>query len=226
VPAAIAEQSPDIAVLTEYVEGDDHPTFIGALAAAGLRHHRTSARTPGHNQILIASTEPLRLGGIEAPPLHAAVPSNALHVVVETTGVNVLGFRVPAFKGKDKAIKRSVWEWLIGACRSVETGLTVVTGDFNTAPGDRKTYCGDCLDVLPRSRWQRVDPADGFSWTNSKDGSGRRIDHTFLSPQLPRAQGRYVWTFREMSPEAASGRVGIPDHAMLVVDWRPLVSSL
>ena len=93
------------------------------------------------------------------------------------------------------------------------------TGDFNTALGDQDAYCGDCLDVLPGSGWQHVVPPDGFSWRGGKDGKERRIDHTFLSPGMPRAQGRYLWDFQTLSPEAGSGRVGIPDHAMLVVDY-------
>ena len=100
IGAAITSQNPDVIVLTEYVEGDDHERFVSQLASQGLKSCDQSAKTPGQNQILIASRHGLRLGALNAPPLHESVPSNFLHVVLEDSGINVLGFRMPAFEAE------------------------------------------------------------------------------------------------------------------------------
>lgn len=219
VSAAIGNQQPDLVVLTEYVESDAHGAFVDALAQQGLLHAQVSKRTAGHNQILIASKTPLLHGHINGPALHPAVPSNTLHVVAKDLGCQVIGFRMPAFESKDWAIKRAVWEWLIQASRSLEHNPTVVTGDLNTAQGDSAKFCGDCLSVLAQHGWQHAIPAEGFSWRSARHGTVRRIDQTFLSPGMPPASGRYLWDFESIAPDASSGRVGIPDHAMLIVDF-------
>jgi len=205
--------------MTEYVQGDRHEAFIAELASHGMPFAQISKRTVGHNQILIASKLPLLVGDITGPDIHPAVPPNTLHVIAEDLNIQVLGFRMPAFESKDMDIKRAVWEWLIAASRTLESHRGIMTGDLNTAIGDSKNYCGDCLPVLPEYGWQHAIPADGFSWKSVRHGTVRRIDHTFLSPFISTASARYLWGFEAMSPDAGSGRVGIPDHAMLIVDF-------
>lgn len=225
VSIAIGNQNPDVVVMTEYVQGDAHSGFITDLAGQGLLHTQVSTRTEGQNQILIASRSPLSLGGIQGPELHPAVPPNTLHVVVDDLQLQLIGFRMPAFASKDRKIKRAVWEWLISASRSLEPHRTVLTGDLNTAVGDSDNYCGDCLPVLPKHGWQHAIPDEGFSWKSARHRTVRRIDHTFLSPSMPSARSNYLWDFESLAPDAGSARVGIPDHAMLVVDFE-LTSAL
>src|SRR5690242_3209882 len=97
VASSIAEQQPSLVVLTEYVEGPDHTRFLDQLSESGLRHHKTSAPNETGNQVLIASAAPLRSGHVKAT-LEPYVRENTLHVKVPDLGLNVVGFRLPAFK--------------------------------------------------------------------------------------------------------------------------------
>lgn len=221
VSVAIEQQAPDAVVLTEYVQGPSHAAFCERLARIGLPHLQVSQRTEGHNQVLIASATPLQAGSIQGPALHPAVPSNVLHVHLPQHQLQLLGIRMPAFKPEDRAIKRAVWEWLNRISRTLEPGPAVVSGDLNTALGDKPSHAGDCLQVLPRAGWQHAIPETGHSWRSARYGTLRRIDHSFLAPGMPPARSRYLWDFQALAPEAPSGRVGIPDHAMLVVDFSP-----
>ena len=216
IVTAIAAQNPDVVVLTEYVEGVDHESFVSSLASLGLSSCVWSSAAKGQNQILIASRQELCRGDLMAPPLHESVPSNALHVVLKDTRVNILGFRMPAFEGKARPLKREVWNWLQNAGATLRQLPSVITGDFNTAPGDSRTYCGDCLEQMSSDGWQHVLPGSGFSWKSARYGTERVIDHTFLSPTFPAAQAAYLWDFHSLAENAASGIVGFPDHAILI----------
>jgi len=168
---------------------------------------------------LIASRQRLRRGKLAAPPLHKSVPSNALHVVLEDSGLNVLGFRMPAFEDQDRPLKRAVWQWLLDTAESLRTNQSVIAGDFNTAPRDLATDCGDCLEQLSHGGWQHALPSSGFSWKGGPNGTERQIDHLFLSPALRPARAEYLWGFQSLAADAASGKVGIPDHAILLATF-------
>ena len=216
IAGAIGAQDPDVIVLTEYVEGDDHNKFLSSVAALGLESWDISPKTSRQNQVLIASRHRLQRGTLAAPSLHKSVPPNALHVVLEDSGLNVLGFRMPAFEGKERPLKRDVWQWLLSAAEILRVDASVIAGDFNTAPGDSVTTCGDCLEQLSRSGWQHVLPSSGFSWKHARYGTRRQLDHIFFSPALPPAHADYLWGFQSLAADAASGKVGIPDHAILL----------
>ena len=219
IAAAIEGCKPDVVVLTEYVEGDDHGKFLSSLASQGLVSTEISCRTPRENQVLIASRQRLRRGELAAPALHRSVPSNALHVVLEDSGLNVLGFRMPAFEKEDRALKRPVWQWLLDSAETLRASPAVIAGDLNTAPGDDAKTCGDCLGELSQSGWQHVRPDSGFSWKSAQHGTQRQLDHVFFSPALPPAQAEYLWGFHSLADDAASGNVGIPDHAILLASF-------
>jgi len=147
------------------------------------------------------------------------VPSNALHVILEDSGLNVLGFRMPAFENEDRPFKRDLWQWPLKAAEILRTDLSVIAGDFNTAPRDSPTTCGDCLEQLASSGWQHVLPNSGFSWKDARHVTEHQIDHIFLSPVLPPAHADYLWGFRSVAADAAAGKVGIPDHAILLATY-------
>ncbi len=164
ITSAIARHAPDTLVLTEYVEGQDHHQFLLGLGDLGLRNVLISPRTLKENQVLIASRDPMRSGGLKAPPLHPSVPPNALHALLGNARFNLLGFRMPAFTGQPKAIKRETWNWLLDAAAGMLSTPAAIVGDFNTTPGDIAANCGDCLDALVSQRWQHMRPTSGFSW--------------------------------------------------------------
>jgi endonuclease/exonuclease/phosphatase family metal-dependent hydrolase len=136
VALAIAEKTPDVVVLTEYVEGVDHGAFVCSLATIGIACVSVSRQPGRENQVLMASRDAHRRLDLEIPEIHPAVPSNALAIELRDQGPRILGFRMPAFSRRDADRKRATWEWLLELAETLSCAPTVLTGDFNTAPGD------------------------------------------------------------------------------------------
>lgn len=220
IAGGIGAHNPDVVILTEYVVGPDHDRLLADLHALDLAHVSVSDRVSRQNQLLIATREPHRRGETVAPTDHPAIPPNALHVVLADSGLHVVGFRMPAFEGKERPLKRLTWEWLVRVAGDLLDKPAVIAGDFNTAVGDPVSTCGDCMDALTNEGWQLMHPPTGYSWQHSKSGTGRKIDHAFLSPALAPVRAEYNWNFHELSPDAASGKVGVPDHAMVIADFK------
>lgn len=216
IVSSIEGMSPDIVVLTEYVEGRDHGAFLDALSRAGLASVLLTRKLRGENQVLIAAREQLNPGELQPPPIHASVPQNMLHVVT-AGGLNVLGFRMPTSKEFDARFKRPTWEWLLEAAAHLDTEPAIIVGDFNTAPGDPRSGCGDCLDRLSQTGWRHIRPDSGYSFRH-RSGRERQIDHGFVSPCVIARCAEYRWDFHTAAHDAPSGNTGIPDHAMLIVD--------
>jgi endonuclease/exonuclease/phosphatase family metal-dependent hydrolase len=116
-------------------------------------------------------------------------------------------------------LKRLTWNWLLGEADRLRAGSALIVGDFNTAPGDSEARCGDCLEKLTQSGWQHARPASGYSWHHRHSGTERQIDHIFLSASLAPRWVEYSWGFERLAPEGTSGKVGCPDHAMLVCEF-------
>lgn len=226
IAAAIANEAPHVLVLTEYVEGPDHDLFLSALRGMGLLHHKLSLSEGRHNQILIASQEKLRDGELAPPPLHPAVTSNALHVRCVESGIDILGFRIPAFKPKDRQLKRQTWNWLLGAAEVLAVRKSVIAGDLNTAKGDSKAYCGDCIENLCALGWTHALPTTGYSWRHQASRKERAIDHAFLSPALSFTSTEYSWGFQKLAGPIWTGSVGQPDHAMHVTEIEQVSAPL
>ena len=219
ISAAIAEQAPDVVVLTEYVEGPDHAAFLAALKDQGLGSYSLTSQVGRQNQLLIASRDAQRLSPLNVPVIHAAVAPNVLAVSLESSGVTVLGFRMPAFSSKERDLKRQTWNWLLSEAGRLHAGPALIGGDFNTQPGDSKAYCGDCLDGLVASGWQHARPASGYSWRHARSGAERQIDHIFLTARLSPMRVEYLWEFERLVTNGASRKVGLPDHSMLLCEF-------
>jgi Endonuclease/Exonuclease/phosphatase family len=219
IAAAIVEQAPDILVLTEYVEGPDHDAFLAALKANGLCKFSCTTRPGRENQLLIASRDIQRRYELVVPDIHPSVPSNVLEVSLVNQAVSILGFRMPAFKTKEHALKRLTWNWLLGEADRLRAGSALIVGDFNTALGDTEGRCGDYLEKLVQCGWQHALPESGYSWRHPRSGTKRQIDHIFLSVSLIPRRVEYLWDFGRLAPEGTSGKVGSPDHAMLLCEF-------
>ena len=216
---AIGERAPDILVLTEYVEGADHLSFLAALEDQGLRDISCTARPGRENQVLIATRGPHRTCRLPLPEIHQSVPSNVLKVVLTTLGLAILGFRMPAFVGNARPLKRSVWNWLLQEADRLRASSAIIVGDFNTDPNDPPQSCGDCLENLAKRGWQHPCPTSGHSWRHPRTQAERQIDHIFLSKSLRPGRADYLWSFEQFVPIGKARTTGIPDHAMLVCDF-------
>ena len=217
IAIAIADVAPQVLILTEYVTGPDHQRFTDELSKTDLPHLLGSDYVEGQNQVLIAAAEPMTRGTIVGPQIHPAVPPNALHVILSGSGIHCLGFRMPAFTGIEMPKKRQTWDWLLGASQELRSYPSFIAGDFNTAEEDSASYCGDCLRQLARE-WKHARPSSGHSFKSVLSMSTRCIDHIFASPSIEVSAPRYSWDFHRHGDDAKSGKVGIPDHAMLIVE--------
>ncbi len=221
VSEAVGKEAPDVVILTEYVAGPDHERFLAELKGIGLGHAALTARIGRSNQVLIAARDAVEGGPLRAPDFEASVPPNFLHVVLPLTGLNVVGFRMPAFTPEFHRFKRETFVWLEGALESIKGQASIVAGDFNTDPGDAQSACGDCLASIVARGWRLSIPPQGRSWPADPERKGRCIDLALLSPRAGAAVSSYSWDFRSMNEEARKGWVGRPDHAMLLVDLEP-----
>jgi hypothetical protein len=100
--------SPDVVVLTEYVEGPDHPEFCSDLEAGGLGALFRTRIQGVHNQVLIASRSMATVGPFAPPDSLTPAASNCLHVRFASPSLDLLGLRVPMYK--TGAEKRSYWD--------------------------------------------------------------------------------------------------------------------
>jgi hypothetical protein len=219
ISAAIAEQAADVVILTEYVEGPDHASFCERLKDLGLCHQSLSERAGKSNQLLIATKQQHERGSVTAPSFNEHVPPNFLHISIMDFGLNVIGFRMPAFTAPDTHFKRQTWDWLIDAIRPLAASPCLIAGDFNTAFGDPDRTCGDCLERLLADGWQRADPGSDAVSYRSRNGRGRLIDHAFASASIAVRSTACSWGFHRFGPDAQAGHVGRPDHAMVVVEY-------
>lgn len=226
VTAAAMESCPDVIVFTEYVVGPDHQQFVASLDAGGLGCVSVTDRPGRENQLLIATREAHTRASLADPGIHVSLPSNTLEVRLDDSGVVVLGFRMPAYSGRDVECKRRTWDWLLEEASRLVSGPAIITGDFNTAFGDSVARCGDCIEELASDGWQSDAPAGGVSWRHPRTGTGRSIDHLFASPGMRLGGSTYSWEFEHVEG-ASPGAVGLPDHALLIarVDPREHVTS-
>ena len=217
VPAIEAE-SPDVLVCTEYVRGPRHVELLAAFRAMGLRHSDVTApQAAGTNCVLLAARESLLGGPVRAPDgSPPSLEAGFLHAILEESGIHVFGFRMPDFETMPTE-KHRTFDWLTKALEPYLPEPTIIIGDFDSASEDSRRSCGDQLETLMQRGWQLAIPRDGASFDTS-GGDPRRIELAFVSPMLSVSSAEYSWRFREISPDATRRRVGIPDHAMLVLE--------
>jgi endonuclease/exonuclease/phosphatase family metal-dependent hydrolase len=190
VPAAIEELSPDLLVLTEYVRGPSHRSFLSRLAGLGLCHALVSPETRGQNSVMMACRRPLAPGHISAPPIAPALPYNFLHVELSEDRLQVLGIRIPDYSRQSR-IRKACWDWLCSRAAELVHSPIVMIGDFNSDPNYSKFRCGDRFAQLVEDGWQLALPKDGASYW-SPNNHAVRIDHAFVSKDYRVISARYI----------------------------------
>lgn len=216
---AIASLSPDVVVLTEYVHGLSCRTFIKQLADNGFLYHVKTERVPGENQIFIAANTILENRNIRIPEdIGKSTPSNVLQVRLPDKGFDILGLRIPCYSNsKEQTIrKRRFWDWILEIGSDNEHPLVII-GDFNTDPDYSHARCGDRIYQLVNEGWQHAMPKSGASYWAITNGSGKRLDHAFISKHFDVLNTKYIsesgrYVFAGKKPEAMS------DHAVLLVE--------
>jgi len=214
--AGIASLAPDVVILTEYVPGPSHESFMGALASQGFTQMMMSSFTPKENHVFMASRTPLVPGTIQGPPIAPSVPSNVLHAYLENADLNILGMRVPDYS-KQPAIRRSCWDWIEETANEIKDKPFVMLGDFNVDPSYPPSKCGDRIGNLVAAGWQHALPPAGVSYLPVRGGEGKRLDHAFVSQHFNVLSSQYVWE-RNKFVFAGKRSDAMSDHAALLVE--------
>jgi len=195
VARGILSLQPDVLVLTEYVEGDDHSPFCGELCAEGLTTTMTTEPVRGENQVLIASrvTAKKLVPGSEGavfPPRSLGVAHlNWLHVRLNSPSVDIVGMRVP--EHKKGATRGSYWKWFESEIDPLFQRASLIIGDFNCDPNSNKTGTRALRELRQRGwQWSDPDPQGEMSYRGAKCAS--RIDHVLASPSVEVISARYV----------------------------------
>jgi len=215
VPEVIKALGPDLVVLTEYVRGPSHDSFLARLFDLGLSHALMSPEVRGENSVLIACRRHLVPGNIIAPPIAPSVPYNFLHVELPEDDLQVIGIRVPDYSKKPR-IRRACWDWLVSMAAEVITSPTIMIGDFNSDPGYPKSHCGDRFALLVHDGWQLALPEKGASYWTPNDHAVR-LDHAFVSPHNRVISARYVPDIGGLVL-ANRRQPKLPDHAALEIE--------
>ena len=194
---ALLDLDLDVLVLTEFVETPAYREAIAARWGHVLASEQTPKRSGFHNQVCLASHEPMKpLGGMPAIPTHTA-STNFLAARIGDS-LNVTGLRAPAFKA---ASDRNLY-W-----RTVAKHLSpgIVIGDFNLDPKRSRREAS----FVPAG-WTTVTPdSGGPSFRSLKNSGSSTVDHAFVSGGV-RVGGA------EYRPEFF-GKWGL-DHCPLVVE--------
>ena len=214
VVEAILSLKPDLAVLTEYVTGENHKRVCDAFIASGLAGQRCTSQCKGHNQVFIAARAALDPGTLTPPISLPHATSNFLHVRCSGSPLEVLGLRVPDYKSaKDK---REWWEWFE---RSLSTFLhrqMIAIGDFNADPSRPHMAGVNHLRRLQTFGWQLPTPEGDCSYISVR-GCSSRIDHALVSPSIPILTARYI-TYASGHAFAGPGSNYLSDHAPLLIE--------
>jgi endonuclease/exonuclease/phosphatase family metal-dependent hydrolase len=214
---ALASLSPDIIVLTEYVEGPSHNQFLADLKSEGFSYWRLSEYKERQNRIFIASRMPLGDGNSKAPTdIIEAVPCNVLHVTIPQIELNVLGLRMPLPMNPQQ--KKEWWDWVTTTARKSQKNRFIILGDFNTELTSKGPNGAVRLLNLAENGWQHASPVTGGSWWLCRDDIiyEHRLDHAFFSKHFTLRSSEYIIENGKYIFAKKPGAMS--DHAVLLVD--------
>jgi len=218
VPRALTDGlvalSPDVVVLTEYVPGPDHETMCARFGALGFPYVHMSTLSAGHNQVVIASRSVSSRGSFRLEKSAPNAECNFLHVHLESDDLDIVGFRVPAYK--DPTHKAAYWRRFEARVRPLVDRRIIMTGDFNTHLGRSGCVGAEALHRLQGTGWHVETPAEGGSYLSRK-GKQTTIDHALVGRPLRVGDARYVLTHGSYV-FAGTREDAMSDHAVLQFD--------
>ena len=179
---AIEKLSPDILIFNEYVDIGIAQELKGMLTAVGYEHQAISDNVeyrPGrwHNQVLIASKEPI---------VDQSVPLNGPDDMgrTNTLGISITGIRVPVYTAAKDWYQ--YWEWLNG---NLDGDIAI--GDFNADPGRQRKWDRVLETLIQNGGWHLTDAKGDWSYKGN-NGSASRVDHVLSRGNVKVLSARYV----------------------------------
>ncbi|MBS0196114.1 MAG: hypothetical protein JSR77_05095 [Planctomycetes bacterium] len=216
IALSLAEQRPDICVLTEF-RAARGGQLRAVLADHGLGH-QTATHGPGRlNGVLLASRQPLMEVTMDAGRwIDAAIPAADLRI----TAVHVPDDTQPG-------LKAACWQRLVAFGRERRGSRHIIIGDVNTGRRGQDALSGAfaCEAMLGTlmslgyvDAWRSLHPESRDATWVAPWGEGRRIDAAYISPPLATAlrEAQHIHDAREQ---------GISDHAavrVVLADAPPL----
>jgi exonuclease III len=208
----IAALDPDALVLNEYVDGSRRAEMKAALRRQGLVFFQCSDRVGKHNQVLIASRTALGPGTVTADGLDDTARSNFLSVGMQETGIEIVGFRAPAYEARSDKV--AFWSVMDRIIRDSSARPVIFIGDMNADPNDSASPGGVALAALRSSGWQL--PRATGEWSFARKNARTRIDHAVVAPSVPVLAAAYCATIGEI--QCAGPDSALYDHAPLTID--------
>ncbi len=217
IPSAVAEVTAlldvDVALYNEFVEGPDRTVFREQLAAAGYSHVAVSVTHGRHNQIMVASRRPLSLGCLQAPDLTPPAVSGFLHVVIEGTPIELVGVRMPSYRGAKKLAYRQQLATII---EPASDRVIALAGDINDNPFKRAgTPAASSLPYDLAESFTVTNPVGEWSFMRPNGKGTSRVDHVLHSRSAQLEDVRYVTEVGGHHLAGLAENNPISDHAAL-----------
>ena len=212
VAAIIRTLSPDVLVLTEYVDADDREAFKHALRDIGPYHVSVSEKRPKHNQVLVASRLDHIDGGLPSPT-ESHAETNFLPITIPALDLVIVGMRAPAYTAT--AAVKAYWEELIVILEAVSTRKIILVGDVNGDPDSPRSTGGRYMAALRKKGWQVSSPAEPWSYISGDGLRKSRVDHLLASPAVNVVSAAYKDEVDDIVAAGPKNRKPISDHAIL-----------
>lgn len=202
---AIAELSPDIVVLNEFVGGGGLSDLENKLEHFGFSHMAVSdcveySAGRWHNQIAIASREKIESVTVPTDGPDEMCRTNTL--TARTFGILITGIRVPAYGRAGDWYQ--YWDWINDNLKG-----DLVIGDFNADP-TRQGKWDEVLDILVYvGGWSRTEIEGAWSYRGN-NGATSRVDHVLSRGKAQVSSAQYV-----PDPFVPT----YTDHAALLIDF-------
>lgn len=213
--AAIA-LSADVLVFNEYYPQKHETEFSDILRRAGWSHQAMSRYTGEKaNRVLIASRLALRPLEIPLPDFDRQFPSNLVCVETATTGIAIIGVRVPWYEKKDIGLVINAWDWLEATGATLANKPAIILGDLNVALNSTRARGGEHFRRILQAGWQRATPKDAHSFFGAH-GQNSEIDHILVTQRCHLNNPHYV--IKLDGHLFAGGTEALSDHAALLAD--------
>lgn len=204
---------PDALILNEYVDGPTRDNFKSELLALGYEFQLLSPSIGKNNQIFIASKLRITIGDLSAPPLDEASITNFLHVKFNDCGLEIVGFRAPAYSlGLEK---KNYWKSIAEVVKQSSNRKIIFIGDINYDPFPGVSALASSIKFGLEGNFYIPNPKGEWSFI-SLDGKNRtRIDHAIISELLSVREVEYLSVYANISLAGDKNSNAITDHAVL-----------
>ena len=208
--------APDLIALNEFVDGKTRSAFWADLKGMGYKHQLISEKIGKQNQVFIASKAAISQGDLMPPQQDPAAITNFLHVKVDGTDIEIVGFRAPAYKAFQE--RQSYWVELAAIMRSAANRRIVFIGDINYDPFPGVAASSPEIRFDMAGRYSIPNPKGEWSFI-SLDGKARtRIDHAFVADGVSVVNAEYLTTYQGIKLAGGKGAGAVTDHAVLAIN--------